>query len=461
MIKRTRTKIFLALFFLFLVTAPITVFYCLGWRFDWKTKKITQPGIFYFKVWPRSVEIYVNGKFKKRTDIFFGSALLEDLSPKTYNIKIEKEGYYPWEKNLEIKKRKVTEAKNVILIPQDPGTFLISKNIENFFFLPDNKKVILKEVALKEQEASSWELKIFDTEESIKSHLISQSDLNLGSSSPVELINIKFSFDSKKAIMKLGAKEKIYHYLLDLETSEIISLDYLKNTEELFFHPDKDKFLAKSGYQLREFDFKTEKGLVIAENIIAITAEKNNIYYLSKEGFLVKVDELPQSTERLNIVPIEIEEETKYDLKIKNNNILLKKNNSLFIFNQEKMIFEKLLDSNGNFVLSPDLKKICYFNKHEIWIKFIEKAYDQPAREPGEELFINRFSEEIGDVFWYTNHYLIFSLKDKIKIAEIDNRDKINIVDIVKFKEPKIYFANKKLYILSENTLYSSEELTP
>ena len=115
---RTRTILFILILILFLITATLTVFYSLGWRFDWKTRKITQPGIFYFKVWPRSVQVYLDNELKEKTDFFFGSTLVENLLSKEYKVEIKKEGFHTWEKTLEIRKIEVTEAKNIILIPK-------------------------------------------------------------------------------------------------------------------------------------------------------------------------------------------------------------------------------------------------------------------------------------------------------------------------------------------------------
>jgi len=469
MTKKTRTGIFLLLFILFLIAAPITVLYSLGWRFDWESKKIIQPGMFYFKVWPRNTEVYLNGKLKKRTDIFFGSILIENLKSQNYNVEIKKEGYHSWQKILEISKRKVTEAKNIVLIPKNPGLSLISRNIDEFFFSPDKKKIILKENAAQEQKPDQWELKLFDTAENLKSHLVSQDDLKLGVLPPkgkeklekIELINLKFSFDSKKALIKVGAKERIYYCLLDLETSEITNLGFLENVETVFFHPDKDKIIVKSGQKIKEIDLKTKKELAILEDVIAIDINEKNIHYLDKEGFLFKADIFLENKEKLNIIPFEIKLETKYELKEQNNNILLKENDSLFIFDRKKMSFEKLLDTVNGFTISPDFKKICYFSEHEIWMLFLEKKHEQPLKEAGEKLFINRFADSIGNIFWYTDHYLIFNVKNQIKVAETDDRDKINIVDFVEFEDPKIFWANKKLYILSKNTLYASQGLLP
>ena len=62
MTHRTRNVLFITLFILFLITAPIVVFYSLGWRFDWETKRIVQTGVFYFRVWPKNAQLYIDGE---------------------------------------------------------------------------------------------------------------------------------------------------------------------------------------------------------------------------------------------------------------------------------------------------------------------------------------------------------------------------------------------------------------
>lgn len=461
MTKKTRTTIFILLIIAFLIVAPLTVVYSLGWRFDWETRKITQPGMFYFKVWPRSCEIYIDGEIEKKTDIFFGSVLIENMAPKDYNIEIKKEGYHSWTKNLSIAKREVTETKSIVLIPLNPSIGLISKNIEDFFFSPDEKKVIFKE------NQEEWSLKLFDPEKNIKSHLISQEDLRLGVLDPkekkgeIELIDLEFSQDSKKVLLTLGAKENVFYFILELDSNNLTPLE-ITDAEKIILHPrDNQKILIFSQEELKEFNFETKQSSLILKGIIEATLNQNEIYFLDKEGFLFKSSLKGENKERLNIIPFEIKKEVKYEIKILNDNLFLKENNSLFSLNQEKNSFEKLSDSLENVELSFDGRKIAYFNDHEIWVKFLKKKYEQPQKEAGEKIFINRFSEEIDRLFWYTDQYLIFNINNKIKIAEIDDRDKINIVDLAEYDNPKIFFSNKKLYILSKNIFYASENLTP
>lgn len=429
MTRKTRAIIFLFLLILFLIVAPLAIFYCLGWRFDWKTKKVFQPGIFYFKVLPKNAEIYLDGKLKKKTDFFFSSALIENLLPKKYDIEIKKEGFYDWKKTLEIKERQATEAKNIVLVPKNPDFKEITKGVKDFLFSPDEKKIILKE----EEKLSSgkiiWALKLFEIDKNVKSQLINERNI---SKENAELLNLKFSPDSKKILLEIGLKERVNYYLLEIDKTPpvLTSLGSLEKPEE-FFLPSPLK-----------------------KEAIALTISDDDVYYLDDSGFLFK------NEARLNIIPHEIKKETKYEITASGSNILLQEDNILYIFDENTKSFQKLSHIK-NFRFSPDSQKLAYFTDYEIWVLFLEKNYNQPEKEKGEKLFITRFSEEIDNIFWYTDYYLIFNTGNKIKIVELDDRDKINIYDLAEFKNPEIFWANKKLYLLSEDTLYVSAELTP
>ncbi len=234
-------------------------------------------------------------------------------------------------------------------------------------------------------------------------------------------------------LLELGFKEKIQYYLLETDKAPpvLTSLGSLEKPEEFFLSSPLEK------------------------EAIDFSVLNKDIYYLDQQGFLFK------NEKRLNIIPIDIKQETKYEITASGPNILLQEDDILYIFDENTKSFQKLFQPIKSFKFSLDWQKLFYTNGHEIWVLFLEKNYNQPQREKGEKLFIARFSEELDNIFWYTNHYLIFETNDKIKIAEIDDRDKINIVDLAEFKSPEIFWANKKLYVLSETNLYVSEELIP
>jgi len=490
MTRKTKNILFLILLILFLTAAPLTVFYSLGWRFDWKTKRAIQPGVFYFKVWPKNVQIYLDGELKEKTDFFFGSVLIENLLSKKYDVEIKKEEFHIWKKTLEIKKGEVTEAKNIVLIPENPNFTVMIKKTKDFFFSPDGKKIILREEDDKNQ---SWALKLFELDKNVKSHLIDERDISKGEVHPVrdsenggetqtkgisngvQLFNLKFSPNSKTVLLKVQTKENLIYYLLEIDKTPAVltSLDFLNSSaEEVYFNPENPRKLftllpptaetGKGGGELNEVDLVDQKiSLTPLKDIISCSIFNESIYYLNSSGFLFNTDLSFNQEERLNIIAFPLKKKAKYKITASNSKILLEEDDTLYIFNRDKKSFQKFFESVKNFKFSSDSKKLVYFNDYEIWVLFLEKKYGQPQKEAGEQLFITRFSEKIDNVFWYTDHYLIFNAGDKLKIAEIDDRDKINIVDLAEFKNPEIFWANKKLYVLSEENLYVSVELTP
>jgi len=469
MTRRSRSIIFGILFVSFLVIAPLTVFYSLGWRFDWETKKIVQTGIFYFKTWPRGSQIYIDGELKNKTDIFFGSALIDNLMPKMYKVIIQKENYHPWEKTLEIKKREVAEAYNIVLVPKNPNFNVSAENVEEFFLSPDNNKIIVKEEN-PPAGGNKWSLKLYELENDVKSHIVNEIDF---STKGVELFDLQFSDNSKRILLQLGLKEDIKYYSLEIDKSPIIinNLDFLDSPEKIYFHPKNDQKLFISQIIeekkriitiLSEVNIdKKEISPPIFKNIVTYLITNDNIYHLNSSGLLLKSDLSGNRIETLNVIAFPYKQETDYEIITSYSNIFLRENNELYYLDEDAKSFKKLSDSVKGNKFSPDSKKLVYYNNNELMVLFLEKQYDQPTKEKGEKLFITRFSENINDVFWYTDHHLIFDLEDKIKVTELDDRDKINIVDLVSFKHNEIFFSNKKLYLLSEKTLYSSDELTP
>lgn len=478
MTKKTRVILFYSLMLLFFLVTPAIVFYSQGYRFDFDSKKITQTGAFYFKVLPKNAEVYLDGKLRKKTDFFFGAIFIKNLLPKKYEVEIKKNGFQSWKKVLEIKEKQVIEAKNIILFPENPSFVVLTKETKDIFFSPDEKKIILKtEITQTTGEKKNWALKLFDLGRNVKSSLIEEKDI---SKKGVDFLDLKYSSDSKKILIKVGLNEQLKYFLLDLEKTadNLISLDFLgSNIEHLSFNsrdPQKIFFTQQTYvtssqekiFQISLFvaDYnKKTSSQEILKDLITYGISKENIFWLSKDGYLFKSDFFGKNQEKLNNEPILLRNETEYRLFVELPVILLKEGEALYFFNQDLKNFTKISDSVNNFSLTQDSKKMVYFNNYEIFILFFEKIYEQLQKEAGGKLFLTRFSEKIGDVFWLNNNYLIFNVGDKIKISEIDDRDKINIFDLGDFPESKIFWSeiNKNLYILSKENLFNLEKLLP
>ncbi|MDO8436511.1 MAG: hypothetical protein Q7S82_04025 [bacterium] len=420
MLKKNRTILFFICAFLFFIVAPFFILYSQGYRLDLENKKLSQTGGFFFKVLPKQTEIYLDGKLVKKTDFFFGSALVENILPRKYKVEIKKEGYYSWEKSLAVKEKEVTEIKTAILFPQRPNFNVLTKGVENFWLSPDQKNIIIYE-----KENNIWELKLYELDKNLKSQLISEKDISLRGA---ELFNLEFSPDSKEIFLEAAAGEKIRYFSLQ---TDIIPSTLIETTPPLISN----------------------------ENILAYQKVNNALYYLDNFGHLFKADTSLASKQKINENPFPVQQETDYKLKVFQSSIFLQENKNLYQFNPDSRTFEKFFGETNNIKISPNSKKLVYFSDYEIWILYLQ---DEGMREKaGSKVFLMRLSEKIQNLNWLNSDYLIFNTGDKIKISEVDERDKVNIIDIAEYKNPEPFWSEdtKKLYILSEGNLYQSDKL--
>lgn len=461
MSKKQRTILFSICASLFLLTSLVVIFYSQGYRFDFKEKRIRQSGAFYFKVIPKSAIVEINNKFTKKTDIFFGAAFIDNLLPRNYSVRITKDGYHPWEKNLEIKEKQVTEAKNIILFPFDLSFQPLFKNVSNFFFSPDERRLIIVE-----NTKEGWELKNYDLKTNIKSYLLKAGDLD---DEKAEVSDLEFSSDSKRAFLKIFSGKELKYFLIDLEqepkTSQFLtSLDFLgKGITKLSFSPKNTQELIflKEG-RLQKVDLiKKEISPVSLSDILTFTFGNDSLYYLEAKGLVYKIDYSFLNKEKINLVNFQMRKNASYNLIALDDFLFLKENDNLYLLNPESKNFEKFFEKNKGLAISPDSQKVVYWSDFEIWVLFLENQKTQPQKAIGDKLFLTRFSDKLNEVFWLNSYYLIFSNADKIKIAEIDDRDQINIIDLSEIKESKLFFNknDRRIYLLKDGELSISKPL--
>lgn len=464
MTPKTRRILFIVCVFLFLTVTPTVIFYSQGYRFDWNNRKIVKTGGLYFKILPRGAEIFLDGQSKKKTDLFFASALVDNLFPREYQIKITKSGYQAWQKTLKVEESKVTEIKNVFLIPQDLEFKEIGQKIEAFFISPDQTKIIIKETIIEQQEPS-WALKLIDLKINVKSQVVNQTALDKNGA---RLESIVWSSGSDGLILKTLINEQEKYWLIDLKQNppSLEPIDVPENTFLLGFHPiDPGLFVFSQktdrGFNLFSLNAQNKNlPALLLKDILAWQIDEKNILFLSSDGFLERTG-LNGQAQKLIPEPLNLKTEARYQIETEAGQIVLKEDNQYFYLDQTANRLEQINNGLVSLAVSPSLKKICFYNDYELWLFFTKEEPGQPSKEKNQKVFLTRFSDKIGRVFWFNDHYLLFSLKGKIKVIEIDDRDKIQSWELATIVDPLTHFNSKdgKLYVLSENRLLVSEKI--
>lgn len=115
--RQMRRQLLITIFILsFLILGTLAaVFYGKGYRFGLSEGRLdfTGTGLLVTTSTPDGARVFVNGHLTTATDNTI------NLSPGDYNVKISKDGYFPWEKKLKIQKEVVTKA-DALLFPNAP-----------------------------------------------------------------------------------------------------------------------------------------------------------------------------------------------------------------------------------------------------------------------------------------------------------------------------------------------------
>ncbi len=461
MAKKTKTILLIICGFLFFLVTPTIILYCNGYRFDFQNRRIVKTGAFYFSVTPKTVKISLNGIIEKKTDFFFGSALLENLLPQEYSIRISKKGFQDWNKKLEIKANEATEVKNIFLMPEKVHFSSIEEKVDDFWFSPDKNKIILKQDTAEDE----WLLKLYDVKREIKSHIVSQEEI-LESSLEVKIISIKWSLDSKRLLLAVRADGKIKYFFFNTDLIPIkpTLLTFAKEIKEVFLHPNNSNIVFTTQIDndglliLEEVNLQEQIRKQIIKKAVALKITEKEIYFLNEEGFVEK-NNFSNDSQVVNLSPILIDRNVFYQIFVSGSELFILENSKLSYFNPDIKTFQEVGNNVDAIMFSPNKNRICFWNDFEIWVYFIKEEGDQPQKQTRSKVLLVRFSEEVAEPYWQNNDMLVFRINENIKAIEIDNRDKIQIWDLTKLQEPKIFFneLNKKLYVLSNNDFFVSQ----
>ncbi len=466
--KRIKLALTISGAVVFLLLASTMVLYSRGYRFDFSQKKLVKTGAIFVYSEPRQAQVSINGKKEKRTSLVFGSTLIENLLPRSYRVTVQKADYKNWEKNLEVREGAVTSAKNVILVPE-LETQLLDKNIKDIWVGPGAELIFFQK---QNSENESWSLNILNLEKESITTLVNNR------TAPLDLEKTIWLMDQKKILLK--TEEEIYFLPLDAFSDELENIlpalpedtSLLPQAEPVFFAPQNpDLLYFKTSLEQKEtsllsINLADQKEKVIIENFESLSFHGRDIYWIDQQGNLNKSD-LNGNNQLLPFLLPSLEQDPQ--LMIFDSEIFILSDRTLYQLDREEMAFKEIEAGVRAWSLSPDRTKMALWNKNEIKVLFIKEHRVQPLYSRGEIAFLARFSGEIKQVFWWNNSYLVLSEQTstdqdskpetKIKVIEIDNRDKAQAWEIISVSSPEIYFdlGREKLFFLSQERLFISK----
>jgi len=415
--------------------------------------KIFATGGIYVRVFPSGADITVDSKIKNSTGIFSNSVFVQNLSPDQHTVLIQKDGYFDYQKSLNVYEKEVTKLENVTLFKNNYNYNILEKNIDYFSTAPDNSTLLKAEIT------NSKVNFLIANLDNAKNQLVS-----LPISKGV-ILDTKWSNDSKKAIIKINSN----YFIIDLSDSEnpkISPLNYLiqsrlanfnpQNSSQIYYIKNKNLYLSSN------------QNKVILSDVASYKIVNQNIFWLSYDGFLYSSNISGVNTNKMTSKPISVKTTNSYLIIDVADTIILKDNNSLLLLSEDTKELEVISQKSDNVIISPNNQRLLYFSDSEV------SYYGQSINLNNERVNekISSFSN-IKDCQWLNDDYITCSLADRIIISEIDARGNVNVLDLVKtielndgnisIKNADIFFnqRDKKLYILNQENLISSDKILP
>lgn len=378
-----------------LATSVVMLFVSKGFYYDFETGAIKKNGAVYVRSIPRDSHIYINNKLKKKK-----TPISISLPEASYEMRVEKEGYIPWKKNISIKEGYVSWENYIFLILEKrEKTNITESGIKTYLVAPSKNKI-----AYLDSNNNVWFVNPNDNKHT---KIYSSKD---------ELTFLSWNRDSNTLLAK---DKKDYFLVTEKNTQKIKHVPGKLVKIEISESDSKDVYALSNNYLYKASE---ENILIQEQGIETFSQTKNNLFYAknTKNGSEIWKSNFSFSdknkilTDKQSITMILPNEKEAYAYTTTNKNLYLYKNGET----------EKLYDNVTFGKWSGDDKKLLYGTEQELRV-YIEET-DNPFEKRNR--VINRLSVKIDSCIWfYDYNHVIYKTGDNIIFIGIDGTNSVTL----------------------------------
>lgn len=403
MTLKTRRFLFLIFLLIFIIITPLISLYATGYTVG-NGFKIQKTGILIINSEPKGAKIFINNKiqqkffsklFNKNEGYVKTPAKIKNIKPGEYKVRLEIQGYWTWEKKIEIKPGQSTFYENIVLFKQDLPLKMIDGEFTNIKLSP-NKKFLIA------QQANKDHLINLDNEEITSINLATTTFKNTCSWSP----------DNQEFLLN----NQLYETTDTDSPTKLKDLMGNKPTKVKWDINNDNKLYYSYDNTIACFNLSSEQNEVILKNKIIddYFSQDEHLFYIEKYNnqSILHIYNIPQKE---NIKSINL---PNSDYKFLNEshkfiNLYDTKYHILYIidpFSSIRPLYDTINNVTETFWVNNDI--LLFANDFEIWTYSLS---DQNKK------LITRISDKIKTIFWnYKKGYIIYATKNSIKVIDLD-----------------------------------------
>jgi hypothetical protein len=440
-----RRIIFFSFCLLFLIISPLVILYASGYEIDFQhlftPLAVQKTGMTIIHSDPPGADIYLNNKEVQRFSNNFlvkaipseenaikTPAIIKDLTPGTYDLKVEIPDYWPWERQITIFPGKITHILDINLFRKTSAEIITKLVSQQIFLSPNNKKIFLPAQG-----------KLLD----IKTQALE----NISPAISATSTNISWSADSNRlAINKdlINLKDSNKNLALDKIIGSGIT--NLKWNNEL----DKIYYQYKNSINVFDLNSQTNQVIITKNNILDYEVVNKNLYYVALDGINAQLYFYSPADKKI-VKQINLPSSNGYQLinpGSKLINLYDQKYQTLYLIDPTIANTNPITETINSVKKTQWISdtELIWANDYEIWALDLSK---------NENKLITRWSLPITSIIkTKAANYILYSTAKTINVITWTASDDIQVTELANFDSitsPVYNDAEKSLYFTAKN----------
>ncbi len=424
MLLLLRKITFYLLLALYLLLTPYAILYALGYLYNPLEGELVKTGLISIVSFPRGATVFIQGKkFSHKTP-----AILRDLLPGSYSVRVFHKGFDPWEKEIHVQPEKATRLEPILLLPRKPEIeTVLFQSFQGLVPCTADAKIL------------AWQGKTLDGLWKIDSFF--KKGVPLGKKivkgSQAEILNVDCKALSPLLLFRVQAdgKKSFRSILLNREpkkTGEIWK-SVPEDVEKMDWDSkDPTQLYYLRGGQLTRLDLSEDKvHASLASQVLGFGVKHHRLYLLNSDFSLIETNQQgtnprplleDPSLGRKIFSPLQAQ---NYEINVFRGD-LLERDLMLFRSDGGALLSNRLpylLVDEGvrglEYASRSDEEKILYWTKDQIGVVYFTRDSEGLFEEAPVKRILYQTGRDIRQVFWaYEDSHILFLDEDTIYLLE-------------------------------------------
>lgn len=460
-----RKLVFYVFLAIYLICCPLLILYSLGYFFKPGTPKgIVKTGLIYLSTVPPDAEVFLGkARFTDETP-----ALIRDLLPGFYDIRIQLRGHSPWTQRISVEAGKASVFDKILLLPENLKSVpLTRESVSRLEGIGDSPWIILQ------SGSRAGDIRVFNYRQEKIWHLLPAGH----EAEDEEAAEIKIWEDSHYALLRTSKNGTSRYWWVDLRDKgdaprDISSL--VPENPSYFYHTpqETESVYVLSGKSLYRIDAAKHAVLpVIRSGIRGLGIHARSIYFLTDSQKALRAS-LDGDVQEVLLKDGELfsalfGNEDFYGIRIFPKNILLFRNAAGKLVSN-RLPYELVSDGVLGLDFDESARKAVVWKKDRIGvIDFTRYEAERAAFEHGPRiLWVYRGGENISQAFWvYEASHVLFRDGGSVFLLELETQGKPHLTELLKVNAAGDIFYSEdtgRVYFISpEDQRLNAMEVLP